>query len=1103
MRARTWLSSIFKLWSTLLAQLPRANKTEPQIAPDARVACARIRPSENLAICLFVILVATSGCGGGGNSSSNPTPPPTPTPAPDFTLSASPAQVNIGLGFAQNVTVSVAQSGSALSAPIAVTIGGLPSGVTAAPSTFNLSVGGSQTQTVALAASSSAAIGTVTITVQGISGTLSHSTSVSLTTEATVSAVHAPIRTRALRTDASPAFTAYDAAHRQFFISNPNLNKIDVFDAVQEVETAAIPVSGPLGLDVSPYDGNLYVGTVGGDVYVIDTGTLSVAKRYPASTIGPSGFEAAEALALSGGLLALENLNFSSGSISVVVWDPATNTLDYGPSNSSGAPSICFPVAGSLFPAVLALSGDRSRILMATLPYASPQACSYDPIARQTTIEPIPYQVSAIAPTPDGQRFFAIVTNPVSLLSIVAAFDAKTLQLLGQNAGPFVWNGASPEFGSGVISTDGNTLYVSDLVSGEVGAFNTTTLAQTGWVPGNLGVTGAIDQTGLLVGPISSGVGFLDAALPQPNEPSYVLPAFPDPATGPLSGGTLLSGIASATVKDGATLNQIYIGNTPALGSSFPSGTDQQNVANATTPLSDFAGAVDTTVTLSDGGVMTCTECFSYGPSIIELVSNGSTADGGGTGLLVGYGFGAAGGYSGPNYGVSVTIGGQPAKVLASLTQSGANGGVPYPFNSDELIFSIPPGTAETAADLTVTTSSGSTTASGAFHFVAAAQTFPLADTLQQGIYDAGRDLYYFAGKSQIEVLSQTSGKWLPAISLPGVTSSSQLVAIAESPDGSKLAVSDEGGQAIYLLDPDNPASAARFSLLPSATGSQVTEYPNGLAVTNAGTVYYTTEGPAYPFLMLNTSTGQVTPIGQAWGGVNPCQSCRVVQSSDGTRIYGNLDGIAFWADPLNDQVILSSFGWGLSGAFPDLTISGDGSTVDIESSFADSSINFESRLAYSDWEWLYPGGLPDEPTPAWIATSLAGKKLNGDGSILFIPLNNGIDLYARNTGRLLYRIGIPVTPASVFDPLVIGKGTNVLAVITADGVSVIDMSSLPIAAGLTQPFPEVTRTSSRIVSSNSSDGLAGQRGTAALSRSTGIKRVLEPRHAFDPYETN
>jgi hypothetical protein len=471
------------------------------------------------------------------------------------------------------------------------------------------------------------------------------------------------------------------------------------------------------------------------------------------------------------------------------------------------------------------------------------------------------------------------------------------------------------------------------------------------------------------------------------------------------------------------------------------------------TPPSSIAGAVDTTVTLSDGGVMTCTECFSYGPSIIELVTNSSTADGGGTGLLVGYGFGAAGGDLGPNDDVSVTIGGRTANVLISLTQSGT-GGVPYPFNSDELIFTIPPGTAGTAEDVTVNTSSGSTTAPGAFHYAATTQTFPLSDTLQQGIYDAGRDLYYFAGQSQIDVLSQTMGEWLSPIALPGVVSSTQLVAIAESPDGSKLAVSDQGGHAIYVLDPDNPALATRFALPTSAW------YPAGLTVTNAGMVYYTTSGPTYPFQKLDTSSGQVTPIGQAWAAATPCQSCRVVQSPDGSHIYGNMDGIGFWLDPANDQVTLSSFGWGLSGTFPDMAISGDGSTVVIDSDFSDASMNFESTLAYTDWEWAYPGGLPADPTPAWATTALGGKKLNEDGSILFVPLNNGIDLYARNTGRLLYRVEIPVTPASNFDPLVPGKGQNVLAVITATGVSIVDMSSLPIPSTVSQSFPQAARTS-------------------------------------------
>ena len=63
----------------------------------------------------------------------------------------------------------------------------------------------------------------------------------------------------------------------------------------------------------------------------------------------------------------------------------------------------------------------------------------------------------------------------------------------------------------------------------------------------------------------------------------------------------------------------------------------------------------------------------------------------------------------------------------------------------------------------------------------------------------------------------------------------------------------------------------------------------------------------------------------------------------------------------------------------------------------------------------------------------------------MFSPLTDGIDMLARNTGRLLYRVQIPVTPANVYDVLVNTEGQNTLAVISATAVSFVDLSSLPI----------------------------------------------------------
>jgi hypothetical protein len=653
----------------------------------------------------------------------------------DFSITVTPATLSIDTGGSQNVTVSVAPV-NGFTSSVGVTLSGLPSGVTASPSTFSLASGGQQL--VALAASGSAAVGKATVTFAGTSGSLSQSAQTSVNVVAAVSGAHAPIRTRFLRTNSFfdvdswqyviPPLTVYDRVHRQFFVSKPFLNQIDVFDAVQQIKIAQIAVPQPFGLDISPYNGNLYAGTAQGDVFQIDTAKFTVIKRFPASSIGPAGFQATEALVLSDGRLALQGPgNTIDGYRDIVVWDPETNSLDTG---SYGVGGVC-AFSGGAF----ALSGDRTRILVTGVFYSSAGApvCSYDPIAQQVTTGTIPFTAREFIPTPDGTRFFAI--NPIGF----AVFDTKTLQMLGQSAIPIQYLVNSSDLGSAVMSTDGKTLYLGDYLSGEVGTFDTTTLAQTGWIPSFLvRALGAVDETGLIVGPTDYGLGFLDAARMQTKQPTWMHTPFTTPPTGPLAGGTAISNFVTADVTDGATLSQVYVGNMPGTDSTFASSSTQGNTAATTTPPSSLAGAVDMTVVLSDGSVSTLPEGFSYGPTILQVVPNGATAEGGQTGTIIGYGFGGPTGQFGPVSGVTVTVGGKAATGIVGRTGAPFE---PYPFATDELQFSIPPGTSGSAVDVTVTTASGSATASGAFHYVAETQTFPLPDTLQEGIYDAGRNL--------------------------------------------------------------------------------------------------------------------------------------------------------------------------------------------------------------------------------------------------------------------------------------------------------------------------------------------------------------------------
>jgi hypothetical protein len=672
---------------------------------------------------------------------------------------------------------------------------------------------------------------------------------------------------------------------------------------------------------------------------------------------------------------------------------------------------------------VFTLSGDRTRILGT----AGLGICSYDTSANVATYGPFPFPsaVRQIIPTPDGKRFFATTADGVG------AFDIATMKMIGRmtnpNTDPTSYMNIPNAAGGAVISLDGKTLYLVDQVTGAVGAFDTKTFTQTGWVPSfrpnDFIVISAIDETGLIIGPMGGfgGVGFMDAAKTTAAYPTMLVPGYGTATTGPLTGGTNISDFFAGNVTDNAVPTAIYIGNQPGTQPSFIAKPGFINSAQVTTPESNIGGLVDLAMVLSDGGVGIVPEGFAYGPGVLELIPNAATAEGGQRGALIAVGLG-----SDPSQ-VQVTIGGQAAAVSEVHNYQ------------NWLRFKIPPGNPGTSVDATVTTPSGSTTLKDAFRYTPALETYPISATLQDGIYDAGRDLYYFTDQTKIQVLSRTTKTWLTPITLPGVTGSTQLLAVSESPDGSKLAVSDYGGGAIYVLNPDVPATAKRYSLVPAAPATSVIK-PSGLAVTNAGDVYFVPAGGwgASTLLKLDGSSGSIKDL--APGLVNPDiydGLDRVILSRDGRRVYTAVADACIWVDTTNDQVHMSPDNRPGSA---DLAVSSDGSTVYMDGFFTDDSLNAENEPAYIQWE-------------TWFPTQVVGAKLSPDGSLLFQPFINGIDIIARNTGHLLYRMQIPITPASVYNCMIQTDNESNFALIGANGVSFVNLNSLPILPEYRTPF--------------------------------------------------
>jgi len=934
---------------------------------------------------------------------------------PDFSLSTQPATLAIAQGGSESAQISVSGV-DGFSGSVQVTAAP-PSGISVSPSSFSLAIGAPQRLTISAAVSASP--GTVTVSFTGNSGPLTHTATIQAQIEATVTSPYPPFRTRYLRTDSQysfsglqffpPHFTAYDSVHNRFFVSNTTLNRIDVFDEQSESEIGEVFIQMPWGIDVSPDGTEMYVATAIGDIYLVDPGSLTVLQHYPFSTIGPQGYAAIEPFILASGQLALLGgiaaLNVD-GSQTFAIWNPVTNSLQV--INAQSTFNFAITNIGQM-----TLTADRSQVIVGNADGG--QIVVYNPSnGSYLTADGNGEILHNILPTPDGTRIF---------LNFGSEFDVLNANTLAQ-LGSFVPYGIYPST-SAVLSYDGSTVFSTDLL-GDVSAYNTTSLTQTGWVPNfNVNdsqeaiVLSVCDPTGLAVGPIGHGVEFLDTTqVESGNEQTIFAIGFLSPGTGALDGGTSVQAQVSeenASSAENITSGTIYIGNTAALNVSL-----SNKLATGVTPPASAGGAADFTVVLPDGSVQLNPENFSYGPTIVELSTNAASADGGSQGVIFGYGLGQQ-----PSN-VTISVGGQAATVTQVIPS--ASPFQPYPFPMEAVLFTIPAGTAGTQATVSATTAAGSGSSPTPLTYVPAVQTFQSpSGALMQGLYDSTRGVVYFTDQSQIDVFSISSGNWLPPITISYTNSNSRLTGVALSTDGNTLAVADTGTGDIYVLNPSSPTNVKSFNV--QTSGNIV---PYGVVVTSAGIVYYIAEGTVSPpgaFYELDTNTGQITHYAIAGGS----QFDRVTMNQDATLVFGSGP---FVFNTATAAITQNNYFENEGDGNVDLALSGDGTTFLTEDMFTDTNLNLEGDITYVDRD-------------VWLASAVYGQKMNSDGSLVFQPLTNGIDVHDAATGLLLYRVALPIQLANAYDALAIDDNDGLLFAITVNGMAEINLSSLTTPASL------------------------------------------------------
>jgi len=1013
-----------------------------------------------LALLSGTLLPLSAGCGGGPAASVQP-----PPPQPDFLLSFSPANVNVTQGgTSPSVTLNVASSGG-FTGSVQITLTGLPAGITANPaSPFSVPADGSAD--LLFGATSAASTGNVTLSAQGVSGNLSHSASLTLVVQSGIAS--ALPRTTFAATDSVPSMDdppgephhrhlVLDAANEHLFVANRAMNRVEALSSQDGSPIVQMTIPGASSVDLSPDGRTVWVGSITEQISAVDTTRLQVRATYALSPMQPlpnvTFDRPEEVLALSNGKLFVRLREAASGESLLALWDPSNNLLI---NLTSAAPSLFQSGLG-----VMARSGDHTRVLVA----ANDSSGGIGIFEATGTLVAGPVSLGSgtilqAAASPDSSKYAVCFTSSGTTQVILLN------QSLNATAS---YPTASPQ--GLVFSSDGQDIDLSEEKNGAsvITVLSSANLNVIGEVPdafvqGTRSEIEDVDNSRLLFGIADRGVTLVDAAHPlslPPTFPSFGAAPSAQPSEGPNAGGT----IAALAGQNFESNPQVNFGEQPGTAVQQMGSTQIE----VTSPASAAGGPVNLTAYFPSGWLALAPNAFSYGPQIREILPNAGNKAGGDIIAIYGYGFGSDPGK------VTVTIGGAASTVqkLENVASIAASQGLEaaYPFSLERLTVQTPAGSPGNA-DVTVTSSAGSTTSPRAFQYLQSEQVYAKAGFYKFLLYDQKREWIYMSNIDHVDVFDLAAAQFRAAIEPPGgPPPDAQLRGLALAPDASQLVVADFGAQSLYLLNPDTSSGSAVYvGGVPGFANSG----PARVATTSADTVFVglsaegASGGCSTCLGQMDLSADPVTLQTAPQPQVSMLTGAPLLQSSAvGDRTFFSFESAP--GGPLADWNAASpgQFGTLLANAdATDLAVAADGTgfaaRTPVGLEVRNANMNLVATTATSEIERI-PG-----------RTEVPGIALHPSGALLYEPfltgpapaslpitgVQGGVDIVDTHTGRLRMRIALPEPLAMLStdsdglhaDFLTVDENGQRIFALTASGLTVVQLASVPLSIGTVSP---------------------------------------------------
>ncbi len=839
-------------------------------------------------------------------------------------------------------------------------------------------------------------------------------------------------RSTYLRTDGDPTSGVYDPVRKLVFTTIQSLNQVRVYSTVDRSLKAIIPAPFPYGIDLSADGSKVYVGSRSvSQLTVIDPDTLQVVQAVPGPVrtslaTGPGLDFPFVVLSLASGKVLLMASHEDTTENHIYVWDPAAGTI------------VQNDPQGIFTPDNIIRSGDRSKALAYGFGAASDTSVATYDVISDTFSPVIGVPAEKLVYNPDGSQIAGWSRND---LTDIKVFDGQ----LNQTASLPVLSGIfSVDF---IYSRDGKTLYAAAdyaNVAHTITAFNAQTLAPVGIMPdvrvGNIFELPPydIDESGMIFRGDGMGLDFVDASSPG----SLSFPVFG------LGSQSISPQLVSLSAPTSAQLNAIFSTGTHRIFFGDPPGTASTTEGSVTgnstfftqvtVPPGKATGAANMTLTRSDGWYAIAPDAVSYGPQIL-FASVGGPASGGAKATIFGYGF--------VSTLTRVTVGGVPA---SNLVIGGSSGSFPIPLNS--ITFTSPAGLPG-PADITVSNDKGSVTAPGAYRYLSSARVFPMPGLLNQIIYDQPRQKLYITNSdhNRVEVFSLATQTFLSPIAV-----GTNPTGIAQTPDGTLLAVTNEADGTVSVIDPDQAKVVHTLTVIVPSDLDLNFCRGRAIALTPVKTHRMLVEVDCTALLggghlrLLDLDTGSfncagVTQcdangininFGSGFAAFTSTKDGGTVLLSDLATI--NVSELGLWNVDANQM--LTNFKVGGSGQ---ISVNADGNTFVFDGGVFDSQLRLLSTS--QDPIWLFTMGNS--------FNNDFGTEVHPSGSLLFFPQVNGtVDIFDLHKQKLALRINLPEPLPVPLDSMALDETGTKMFLISATGITIAQLAQAPLSIGTLSP---------------------------------------------------